>query len=209
MCSASAIPLIARSARSANRTGDRSTSSSITDADDSRPIAVTTRPLHRSPQLCQAKAMAGVGDALEWARQRIDARVPRPISTSATRTSRSQLPGTWLLASLYFRADVRRLDHVAPEGPVLLVGGHSGATYRPTRTSSRSVCSYFGVETPFYQRAHDLVTLYPPLRSFASSAPWPQPENAAGIRFRRRRFGAPGGEYEVSVHRGVGTSSTR
>lgn len=39
---------------------------------------------------------------------------------------RRPLPGLWLLASYYFRADVRGLHHVPEQGPVLLVGNHSG-----------------------------------------------------------------------------------
>src|ERR1035441_1102464 len=83
----------------------------------------------RSPQLCQAKAMAGVGDALEWARQQIIARVPQAdLHQRDPDFIRDQLPGTWLLASLYFRADVRRLDRIPAEGPVLLIGNQSGGS---------------------------------------------------------------------------------
>jgi hypothetical protein len=39
---------------------------------------------------------------------------------------RERLPGMWLLASLYFRGEVRGLGNVPEEGPVLLVGNHSG-----------------------------------------------------------------------------------
>ena len=37
---------------------------------------------------------------------------------------RETLPGLWMLASLYFRADVRGLQNIPEEGPVLLVGNH-------------------------------------------------------------------------------------
>src|SRR5215208_3248747 len=39
---------------------------------------------------------------------------------------RETLPGLWMLASLYFRADVRGLQNIPEDGPVLLVGNHSG-----------------------------------------------------------------------------------
>src|SRR4051794_23464941 len=35
---------------------------------------------------------------------------------------REQLPGLWLLSSLYFRGEVRGLGNIPEEGPVLLVG---------------------------------------------------------------------------------------
>ena len=38
------------------------------------------------------------------------------------------LPAVRLASQLYFRADVRGLAHIPPEGPVLLVGNHSGGT---------------------------------------------------------------------------------
>jgi len=37
---------------------------------------------------------------------------------------REGLPGLWLLASRYFRADVQGLHHIPREGTVLLVGNH-------------------------------------------------------------------------------------
>ena len=79
---------------------------------------------------------------------------------------REQLPGLWLLASLYFRADVRGLDRIPPEGPVLLVGNHSGGNLPPdTFVFTLAFCSYFGVERPFYQLAHNLVVSMPGLGS--------------------------------------------
>ena len=44
---------------------------------------------------------------------------------------REQLPGLWVLASFYFRADVRGLERIPAEGPVLLVGNHSGGNVTP------------------------------------------------------------------------------
>src|SRR5581483_1005914 len=39
---------------------------------------------------------------------------------------RENLPGLWLLSSLYFRGEVRGLGNIPEDGPVLLVGNHSG-----------------------------------------------------------------------------------
>ena len=51
---------------------------------------------------------------------------------------RESLPGMWLLASLYFRAEVRGLQNIPEEGPVLLGATTPAATSRRTRASSRS-----------------------------------------------------------------------
>src|SRR6478735_2357130 len=44
---------------------------------------------------------------------------------------RETLPGLWLLASFYFRADVKGLEKIPADGPVLLVGNHSGGNVTP------------------------------------------------------------------------------
>jgi len=145
--------------------------------------------------------MAGVGDALEWARRQILARVPRAdLDQRDPDFIRDQLPGTWLLASLYFRADVRRLDRIPPEGPVLLVGNHSGGNVPPdTFVFTLAFCSYFGVERPFYQLAHTLVAIYPALgwlRKFGTVAA--SQENARlALESGAAVLVYPGGDYEV------------
>ena len=59
--------------------------------------------------------------------------VPRATSTTATPTTPARCcPALWLLASVWFRADVRGLHHVPREGPVLLVGNHTGGWPPPT-----------------------------------------------------------------------------
>ena len=113
---------------------------------------------------------------------------------------RDQLPGTWLLASLYFRADVNGLDRIPAEGPVLLIGNHSGGNVPPdTFVFTLAFCSYFGVERPFYQLAHNLVVSAPPLgwlRKFGTVA-----ANHDNARLALESGAAllvyPGGDYEV------------
>src|SRR5690349_12091005 len=75
---------------------------------------------------------------------------------------RENLPGAWLLTSFYFRADVRGIENIPAEGPVLLVGNHSGGNITPDSfVLGLAFNTYFGVERPFYQLAHDLVMLMP------------------------------------------------
>jgi len=139
--------------------------------------------------------MTGVADILDWARQKVAARVPKAdLDQRDPDYIRDQLPGLWLLASLYFRADVRGLDRIPAAGPVLLVGNHSGGNVPPdTFVFTLAFCSYFGVERPFYQLVHNLVALYPALRwlpSAGSKKPGPVAFSA-----RRPAVGLPAAAY--------------
>ncbi len=113
---------------------------------------------------------------------------------------RETLPGLWMLASLYFRAEVRGLQNIPEEGPVLLVGNHSGGNLTPdTHVFTLAFSTYFGVERKFHQLAHNLVLSMPglgSLRKYGTVAA--TPENAE----RALEVGAallvyPGGDYEV------------
>jgi 1-acyl-sn-glycerol-3-phosphate acyltransferase len=80
---------------------------------------------------------------------------------------RTQLPGMWLLASVYFRAQVRGLDRVPEDRPVLVVANHSGGNMTPdTIVFMLAWNTYFGVERPIYALAHKLVTAAPLVGSF-------------------------------------------
>src|SRR6185436_14926736 len=92
------------------------------------------------------------------------------------------------------------LDRIPADGPVLLVGNHSGGNVTPdTSVFTLAFCSYFGVERPFYQLAHNLVLSMPGLsflRKYGTVAA--SPKNA------KKALGAgaavlvyPGGDYEV------------
>jgi 1-acyl-sn-glycerol-3-phosphate acyltransferase len=77
---------------------------------------------------------------------------------------RETLPAWWPVASFYFRADVEGLENIPEEGPVLLVGNHSGGNMTPdTTVFTLAFVSYFGVERLFYQLAHHLVVRMPTL----------------------------------------------
>jgi 1-acyl-sn-glycerol-3-phosphate acyltransferase len=145
--------------------------------------------------------MAGVGDVLGWVKERVVSQVPRAdLDHRDPDYIRDRLPGTWLLASLYFRADVRGLHRIPNEGPVLLVGNHSGGNVPPdTFVFTLAFCSYFGVERPFYQLAHNLVVTAPGLgwlRKFGTVAA--NPENARlALESGAALLVYPGGDYEV------------
>lgn len=75
---------------------------------------------------------------------------------------RSSLASLWLLASIYFRARVRGMHRVPADGPVLLVGNHSGGNVpADTFVFTLAFSAYFGAERRFYQLAHNLVMVWP------------------------------------------------
>jgi 1-acyl-sn-glycerol-3-phosphate acyltransferase len=145
--------------------------------------------------------MTAVAGLLDWARNQVAVRVPKAdLDHRDPDYIRDQLPGLWLLASLYFRADVRGLDRIPADGPVLLVGNHSGGNVPPdTFVFTLAFCSYFGVERPFYQLVHNLVALYPALRwlpKFGTIAA--SPDNARlALESGAAVLVYPGGDYEV------------
>ena len=113
---------------------------------------------------------------------------------------RDNLPGSWMLASFYFRADVKGLHNIPSDGPVLMVGNHSGGNMTPdTLVFTLAFTTYFGVERRFYQLAHNLVLAMPQLaflRKYGTVA--------AGRDNARKALQAgaavlvyPGGDYEV------------
>jgi 1-acyl-sn-glycerol-3-phosphate acyltransferase len=75
---------------------------------------------------------------------------------------RDNLPLSWLVATIWYRSEVRNLGNVPEEGPVLLVGNHSGGNVAPeVITIPLAFSTYFGVERRFYQLAHSLVLASP------------------------------------------------
>jgi 1-acyl-sn-glycerol-3-phosphate acyltransferase len=113
---------------------------------------------------------------------------------------RESLPGLWLLTSFYFRADVRGLDRIPAEGPVLLVGNHSGGNVTPdTLVFSLAFNAYFGAERRFYQLVHNLVLAMPspiPLRKYGS-VPASHENARAALERGAALLVYPGGDWEV------------
>lgn len=111
------------------------------------------------------------------------------------------LPAVRLASELYFRADVRGLAHIPAEGPVLLVGNHSGGTLiADTFVFGQYFYDRFGTERRFHQLAHDLVFKLPGLRALLErygTVP-ASPANMAGaLRRDAALLVYPGGDHET------------
>jgi 1-acyl-sn-glycerol-3-phosphate acyltransferase len=113
---------------------------------------------------------------------------------------RETLPRLWMLASLYFRAQVRGLERIPETGPVLLVGNHSGGNLTPdTGVFTLAFSTYFGVERRFHQLAHNLVLSVPGLgwlRKYGTVAATPRNAERA-LDQGAALLVYPGGDYEV------------
>ena len=113
---------------------------------------------------------------------------------------RENLPLSWLLATLYYRAEVRGLGNVPASGPVLLVGNHSGGNTSPeVVTVTLAFYTYFGVERRFFQLAHNLVMAMPGLgflRKYGTVAASHENSEKA-LESGAALLVFPGGDYEV------------
>jgi 1-acyl-sn-glycerol-3-phosphate acyltransferase len=117
-----------------------------------------------------------------------------------TDAMRELLPAMWLLASVWFRPDIRGLERVPRHGPVLIVGNHTGGASSPeTLISQLALSAYFGVERPHYQLAHRMVLNSPVgsvVRRFGTLEA--DPANAeAALEAGAMVTVFPGGDYEV------------
>ena len=100
------------------------------------------------------------GTVVRGAAADLDARDPEYI--------RNMLPLMWLLTTVYFRAEVRGMNRIPEEGPVLFVANHSGGNMTPDSiVFTLAFNSYFGVERPLYSLAHALVTSWPGIGAMA------------------------------------------
>ncbi len=108
----------------------------------------------------------------------------------------------WRLTSeLYFRAEVQGLENIPAEGPVLLVGNHSGGiVIVDTFVFAQAFYGHFGAQRPFYQLAHDLVFKLPGARALLQpygTVP-ASPENMARALERDAALLVyPGGDHET------------
>lgn len=110
----------------------------------------------------RAGLMASATDPISPGRKALVAGAAADPTARDPEFIRSQLPLMWLLATLYFRAEVRGLERVPEEGPVLFVGNHSGGNMTPdSMVFMLAFNTYFGVERPIHALAHSLVTAWP------------------------------------------------
>lgn len=113
---------------------------------------------------------------------------------------RENLSLSWLVASIWYRAEVRNLGNIPERGRVLLVGNHTGGNMSPeTIIFTLAFSTYFGVERRFHQLAHNLVLaspLGPYLRRFGTVAA--SHDNARkALEADAAVLVFPGGDWEV------------
>jgi 1-acyl-sn-glycerol-3-phosphate acyltransferase len=100
--------------------------------------------------------------AIGFARERVERRLTARLEDRDPDYLREALPLLWLLSTFYFRAEVRDLGNIPADRPVLLVGNHSGGNIIvDTFIFSLAFSTYFGVERPFHQLAHNLAIAWP------------------------------------------------
>src|SRR5262249_3236011 len=74
---------------------------------------------------------------------------------------REQVPLLWLVMSLWFRGEVRGLGNIPEQGPVLLVGNHSGGNVpADTFLFTLAFSTYFGAQRRFHQLADNLALAF-------------------------------------------------
>ena len=113
---------------------------------------------------------------------------------------RRTLPALRALSTVYFRGEVRGLDNIPAEGPVLLVGNHSGGTIiADTFVFAQAFYDHFGADREFHQLAHDLVFKMPGMRALVTpygTVP-ASPENMSRALDREAALLVyPGGDHE-------------
>jgi 1-acyl-sn-glycerol-3-phosphate acyltransferase len=111
------------------------------------------------------------------------------------------LPMFRVMSDLYFRADVRGLENIPTEGPVLLVGNHSGGTLiADTFVFAQYFYDHFGPGRRFHQLAHDLLFKMVGMRTWAER--WGTVPASPDNMKRALDLGAallvyPGGDHET------------
>jgi 1-acyl-sn-glycerol-3-phosphate acyltransferase len=103
-----------------------------------------------------------VGDALGAVRKRASKRLTADLHDRDPDYLREILPLLWLISTFYFRGEVHNLGNIPEDEPALLVGNHSGGNVIPDSfIFTLAFSTYFGVERPYYQLAHNLAIAWP------------------------------------------------
>jgi 1-acyl-sn-glycerol-3-phosphate acyltransferase len=142
-----------------------------------------------------------LGRAVRGLADQVSRRIPRAdLDERDPDFIRERLPLMWLLASVWYRGEVRGLGNIPDSDPVLLVGNHSGGNMIPdTMVFTLAFSTFFGVERRFYQLAHNLVLTMPglgSLRKFGTVAASPANARKA-LESGAALLVYPGGDYEV------------
>jgi len=172
---------------------DTTTSARLNGHDPAATDDGSSGPPPRSPSLVDRawRGLAGM----------VQRRIPRAdLDERDPDFIREQLPLFWLCSSIWFRGEVRGLGNIPDDGPVLLVGNHSGGNMIPdTMVFTVAFTTYFGVERAFYQLAHNLVLSLPGLswlRKIGTVAASPSNARKA-LSSGAALLVYPGGDYEV------------
>ena len=144
-------------------------------------------------RLARANTWAMAGDLLGGrGDDKLDERDPDFI--------RATLPGNSQIANVLFRPKVRGLEHIPAEGPVLLVGNHSGGTMIiDTFVFAFAFYKYFGPERRFHQLAHDLAVGFPALSALIrgyGTLPAAHEHAERALEAGAAVLVYPGGDYE-------------
>jgi 1-acyl-sn-glycerol-3-phosphate acyltransferase len=113
---------------------------------------------------------------------------------------RETLPALWLYASVWHRAEVRGLEHIPTEGPVLLVGNHSGGLTPPDApVFAVAFVTWFGVERPIFLLTHDMLFRLPVVNNLRKWGMMPASRSNTRMALRHGHVVLvfPGGDYDV------------
>jgi 1-acyl-sn-glycerol-3-phosphate acyltransferase len=114
---------------------------------------------------------------------------------------RTTLPALRAMSKVYFRAEVRGLPNIPAEGPILLVGNHSGGTLiADTFVFAQAFYDHFGPLRRFHQLAHDLVFQLPGVRASLSrfgTVPASPEYMAKALERDAALLVYPGGDHET------------
>ena len=175
-------------------------SSTRAAADRNGRVSDPAPPTDGAEALERRAAIPGAG-LLRAVAGQIERRIPRAdLDERDPDYIRDNLPFLWMVASLYYRGEVRGLGNIPEDGPVLLVGNHSGGNMTPdTIVFTLAFNTYFGVERRFHQLAHNLVLSMPglaSLRKYGTVAASPQNAEKA-LQAGAAVLVYPGGDVEV------------